>query len=149
MSAEAVALVRESWGHLAPQGTALATATYAQLFALEPQLEARAAGTDRAEAARTLAGSIAVVVDTLDEPEALVAYAALLGRETVSLGFTRRDYVLFGDALLTTLQAALEPAWSQALHDAWVEAYTLVVSIMRRAGDRISGEFAPGLPPAP
>ncbi len=47
------------------------------------------------------------------------------------------------------LQAALEPAWSQALHDAWVEAYTLVVSIMRRAGDRISGEFAPGLPPAP
>ena len=149
MSPEAVALVRDSWSRLAPEGTALATATYAQLFALEPALEARAAGTDRVEAARTLAGSIAVVVDTLEEPEALVAYAALLGRQAAPLGFTRRDYVLFGDALLTTVQAALEPAWTQALHDAWVEVYTLVVSITRRASDRASGEFVPGLPPQP
>ena len=140
MTPQQIALVRQSWAVLEPVAPQVTAAFYQRLFELDPALEARFARVDREAQGRKLTDTLATLVRSLDDPEGFVPMALGLGQAHVEYGATRRHYALFGEALLSTLQFTLEPAWSVDLHDAWAEAYTLLAALMQRGSTRPSGE---------
>lgn len=139
MSPESILLVRQSWAALTPRASAVAAAFYDHLFRLDPAVRQLFARTDLDAQRGKLIGSLALVVRALDDPEQLVPPLASLGRRHQGYGVSDRHYDLVGEALLATLRQELEASWSAPLHDAWAEAYTLIASIMKRAGARASG----------
>jgi nitric oxide dioxygenase len=86
--------------------------------------------------------SLTTIVAALDDPETLIPELSRLGRRHQGYGVTDRNYEVGGDALLGTLRTSLGGGWTPELHDAWVETYTLIASIMKRAGQRASGAVA-------
>jgi hemoglobin-like flavoprotein len=139
MTPQQVALVRQSWAVLEPVAPQVTAAFYRRLFDLEPALEARFAHVDREAQGRKLIDTLATLVQSLDDPDGFVPMALGLGQAHVGYGATRRHYAVFGEALLSTLQFTLEPAWSLELHEAWADAYTLLAALMQRGGTRPSG----------
>jgi hemoglobin-like flavoprotein len=140
MTSQQIALVRQSWAVLRPVAPQITAAFYRRLFELEPALEARFAQVDREAQGRKFIETLSTLVDSLDDPDGFVPMALALGQAHVGYGATRRQYGLFGEALLSTLQVTMEPAWTIELHDAWAEAYTLLAALMQRGGTRPSGE---------
>jgi hemoglobin-like flavoprotein len=78
----------------------------------------------------------AEIVRTLDQPEALVAELADLGRRHVHYGVRDSQYDSVGTALLWTLERGLGPAFTPEMRNAWTEAYLLLSIVLRRAAAR-------------
>jgi hemoglobin-like flavoprotein len=137
MTPHQIELVRQSWAALGSRAPEVATAFYARLFELDPRVAALLAQVGLEEHARKFADAMTALVESLEDPEGFVPMLARLGRDHAAVGVTERQYRLFGVALLCTLQAA-HPKWHAEMRDAWAETYVLAVSIMQRAGSRIS-----------
>lgn len=139
MTPERALLVRESWQTLAPVVPRVAATFYQRLFELEPAARVLFQGVDPEVQVEKFAVSLSTIVAALDDPERLIPELSRLGRQHQGYGVTDRHYEVLGDALLGTLRVTLGRAWSQELHEAWVEGYVLIASIMKRAGRRASG----------
>lgn len=139
MTPERARLVRESWEKLAPVVPRVAATFYQRLFELEPAARTLFQSVDHDTQVEKLTASISMIVRALDDPETLIPELSRLGRRHQEYGVTGRNYEVLGDALLGTLRTTLGPGWTPELHDAWVEAYTLIASVMKRAGQRASG----------
>jgi hemoglobin-like flavoprotein len=139
MTPHQIDLVRQSWAALGPRAPEVATAFYARLFELDPRVAAWLAHVGLEEHARKFTEAMTALVESLDDPERFVPMLARLGRDHAVVGVTERQYRLFGVALLCALQTALHPSWQADMRDAWAETYVLAVSIMQRAGARLSG----------
>jgi nitric oxide dioxygenase len=139
MTPERARLVRESWEQLAPVVPRVAATFYQRLFELDPAARAMFRSVEQAAQVEKLTASISTIVAALDDPETLIPALSQLGRRHQSYGVTARNYEVLGDALLGTLRTTLGAGWTAELHDAWVEAYTLIASVMKRAGQRASG----------
>jgi hemoglobin-like flavoprotein len=149
MTPENALLVRQSWAAVEPRAGQFAAAFYQRLFELDPAVQRMFAGTDFPAQGAKFTATLSTIVAALDDPERLVPVLADLGRRHQGYGVRERQYELLGDVLLGTLQSALEPSWTTELHDAWSEAYTLIASIMKRAGNRASGSVPAANAPAP
>lgn len=132
-------MVRESWERLAPVVPRVAHTFYQRLFELEPAAKALFRSVNHDAQVEKLTLSISTIVASLDDPETLIPHLSQLGRQHQAYGVTDRNYEVLGDALLGTLRTTLGNDWTAELHDAWVEAYTLISSVMKRAGQRASG----------
>ena len=141
MTPTQIDLVRQSWTALIPTGPRFAAAFYARLIALDARFGPMFAHSDMDRQACRFAETLALLVESLDEPDAFVPVLAALGRSHMALGVTERLYRVFGQTLLATLEESCAPQWSQELHDAWADAYLLFTSIMKRAGVRASGSY--------
>lgn len=142
MTPERAGLIRAHWEALTPAGARLAEAFVERLFALDPQVRQRlgpVGGAALAEQFGTVAGGL---VRRLEAPEDLIPELSRLGRRLQELGVSERNYDLLGDALLTALRTTAGAGWHAELQDAWLEAYTVAASIMKRAGQRVSGATA-------
>lgn len=142
MTPERARLVRESWERLAPVVPRVAATFYQRLFELEPAARALFRSVDQDAQVEKLTASISTIVAALDDPETLIPPLSQLGRRHQSYGVTDRNYDVLGDALIGTLRTTLGSEWTPELQDAWVEAYTLIASVMKRAGQRASGANA-------
>jgi nitric oxide dioxygenase len=142
MTPERAQLVRESWATLAPVVPRVATTFYQRLFELEPAARALFRAVDHEAQVEKFTVSLTTIVAALDDPETLIPELSRLGRRHQGYGVTDRNYEVGGDALLGTLRTSLGGGWTPELHDAWVETYTLIASIMKRAGQRASGAVA-------
>jgi nitric oxide dioxygenase len=142
MTPERARLVRESWERLAPLVPRVAATFYQRLFELEPAARIMFRSVDQDAQVEKLTVSLSTIVASLDDPETLIPELSRLGRRHQGYGVTDRNYEVLGDALLGTLRTTLGTEWTPELHDAWVEAYTLISSVMKRAGQRASGATA-------
>jgi len=142
-------LVQDSWTLATPDADALARHFYARLFEIDPGAARLFAATDMAAQRAKFIDMLAAVVQAIDEPDDLVPSAAALGRRHVGYGVEDRHYDSVGEALLWALAETLGAALSEEARAAWVEAYALLASVMRRAAARVSGTHAVPTPRDP
>jgi hemoglobin-like flavoprotein len=144
-----VRLVRDSWAQVAPHGAVAATLFYEQLFALDGKLQHLFRSPPSVQGGR-LMQMLDLALAGLDRPETLVPVLRRLGERHVGYGVDERHYALVGQALLTTLQTALGPAFTAPVRDAWCEVYAFVsAQMMEAASEVISMAPVPSPRPAP
>ncbi|HET7471192.1 MAG TPA: globin family protein [Gemmatimonadales bacterium] len=141
MQADTERLIRESWARFQPVAVPSARFFYEKLFELDPEAARLFSHTDMDAQGRKVMRMFAEIVRTLDQPEALVAEVADLGRRHVHYGVHDAQYDSVGTALLWTLEQGLGEAFTPDIRDAWTEAYLYISTIARRATMRVSKEY--------
>jgi hemoglobin-like flavoprotein len=106
---------------------------YDRLFAIDTSTRAMFTSTNMAEQKKKLMQALAFVIGGLDKVEQLVPTIQTLGRNHVRYGVTDTHYDSVGAALLWTLEQGLKEAWTPAVKDAWIAAYTTVAGVMKDA----------------
>ena len=134
MTPERKRIVQQAWLAVEQRGDDVARAFYARLFEIDSSAAALFKATDMTVQRQKLMDMLRGLVDALDDPPRLVPESAALARRHIAYGVTDEQYDSVGAALLYALGQTLgEEAFSDEVHAAWREAYTLLASIMRRA----------------
>ncbi|MEP6573645.1 MAG: globin family protein [Gemmatimonadota bacterium] len=142
MTPERQALVKKSWLLIEQHGRQTSTVFYARLFEIAPESRQLFAMVDMTTQGQKLMLMLTMIVEWLDDPDQLVPTLAALARRHVGYGVRGAHYDLVGDALLWSFEQVLGSSFTPEMRQAWAEAYLLIVSIMRRAVERSSGEMA-------
>jgi len=132
MTPEKIALVKNSWQLVVPIKETAAELFYGQLFVLNPSLRVMFKG-DMVEQGRKLMVMINTVVVSLDNLGPILGRVQELGRGHVAYGVKEEHYDTVGSALIWTLGQGLGDAFTPAVKQAWVEAYTILSSAMKQA----------------
>lgn len=132
MTPEAVALIESSFDKVKPIAPQAAELFYGKLFDLDPSLRPLFKG-DMVEQGRKLMATLGFVVAGLRTPEKILGAVADLGRRHVGYGVQDSHYDTVGVALLWTLEQGLGPDFTPETKTAWIEAYTLLASVMKNA----------------
>ena len=118
-----VALVQQTWEQVLPIADDAAQLFYNRLFELDPSLRPMFAYADMAEQRKKLMGTLAVVVNGLNDLGAVLPAASALAKRHVSYGAKPEHYPVVGGTLLWTLEKGLGEAWTPEVADAWTAAY--------------------------
>jgi hemoglobin-like flavoprotein len=132
MTPEKIVLVRSSWQQVLPIADTAAQLFYGQLFELDPTLRPMFKG-DMVEQGRKLMVMINMVVNSLDNLGPILERVEELGSGHVAYGVKAAHYDTVGSALIWTLGKGLGDAFTPAVKEAWIEAYTVLSSVMKRA----------------
>ena len=141
MTPDEIARVQDSFAKVAPIADTAADLFYARLFETAPEVRPLFKG-DMAEQGRKLMAMLAVVVNGLRDPAAIVPGAQRLAVRHAGYGVTPAHYAPVGAALLWTLEQGLGDAFDPETKAAWSAAYTLLSGIMIDAAEasRIAAE---------
>jgi len=139
MTPEDRQLVHDSWALASANADELATRFYAFLFEIDPAASRLFAATDMTAQRRKFTDMLAAIVRAIDEPRELVPTAAALARRHVGYGVVDRHYDTVGESLLHAIQGTIGDRFTAETRAAWLEAYALLASVMRRAAARASG----------
>lgn len=142
MTPEQVGLLAESWNAVSDRREEIARAFYQVLFEHHPELRPLFTRTDMRAQYEKFAGMVDEIVRLRTDPREFVKSAVLLGQRHAAYGVTRDQYGPAGAALLEVLAAALGPAFTPAVREAWSDGYLLTSSIMSRAAERVSQQRA-------
>jgi hemoglobin-like flavoprotein len=133
MDAEQVLLVRSLWPKVAAHADSLTSRFYSHLFELDDSAARLFVSVDMAAQRTKLTRSLAIIVDTLDDPERLLPPLAALAKRHAGYGVEDRHFDSVRDALLWALADVLDGQFTPEAREAWAEAYTLIACVMRRA----------------
>jgi hemoglobin-like flavoprotein len=133
MNPDIVVVVRASWEILTPRAEMIPRALYAQLSANDPAFAALFGAVDATAHHRSLLTTLDKIVAALDDPEALVAMMGVIGRRHAEYGLEPRHLDVFREALVDAITDVLEGDSTLERRHAWMEASTLVLSLMLRA----------------
>ncbi|HEV2461326.1 MAG TPA: globin domain-containing protein [Ktedonobacterales bacterium] len=111
-------------------GEAFVTAFYERLFSRFPETSALFAATDMLEQRKKLQRTLSLIIEHLQEPDALAPMLRDLGWRHVGYGVQQEHYRMVGAVLLETFADFLGQHWTPAHHDAWVKGYEAVSSLM-------------------
>lgn len=136
MTPAQVALVEDSFRHVAPIAGPAASIFYQRLFDLDPSLRPLFAHADMGEQGRKLMAAIGFVVANLRRPEALLPAVSELGRRHGGYGVRAGHYATVGQALLETLEEGLGDAFTPDIRDAWATAYGVLATVMQAAAEQ-------------
>jgi len=129
-------ILRSTWIKVLTAGDAAAEMFYQRLFELDPDLQPLFSAADMVAQRKKLIQSLSLVINSLSDPEPLVAYLQALGRRHVEYGVSDRHYDTVEIALLWTLEQVLGDAWNDAVRDAWSDAYGIVAEEMKSNSTR-------------
>jgi hemoglobin-like flavoprotein len=107
----------------------VATDFYRRLFAADPAVAAMFT-TDPAVQAERFGTELTEIVTSIRSLDSFDARVRALGARHRGYGVRAGHYKVMGEALLAALGAALGPAWSDELAEAWALAYALVAETM-------------------
>jgi hemoglobin-like flavoprotein len=141
MNPDQVLLLRDSWSAVAASADALTIRFYEHLFEIDEGAARLFAGVDMTAQRAKLVHALTLVVKAVDDTDRLLPAVAALGKRHAGYGVEDRHFDSVGDALLWALSDVLGDAFTADIRDAWVRAYTLIASVMRRALER-HREFA-------
>jgi hemoglobin-like flavoprotein len=85
------------------------------------------------EQGRNLMAMIGTAVANLGQLETIVPAVQDLGRRHAAYGVKPADYDTVGAALLWTLGQGLGDAFTPPVEAAWIEAYTVLATVMKDA----------------
>jgi len=139
MNSDQITLIRETWPAVAAKADALTATFYARLFEIDGDAAKLFAHVDMAAQRKKLAQTLAVVVQVLDNPDSLLPAVSALGKRHTHYGVESHHFDSVGEALLTALGTTLGADYTQAIHDAWADAYALLAAVMKRALVRAEG----------
>lgn len=124
--------IRRSFALVEPIAQQAAALFYDNLFTADPNLRRLFQGNMAQQGAR-LMNMIAMAVDLLEEPDALLPALRKLGARHVNYGVRDEHYATVGAALLKTLKQGLGEAYTDEVHAAWVALYGVVSRTMNEA----------------
>lgn len=130
MTPHQITLVQDSFRAVVPIRTEAAALFYKNLFARDQAIAAMFSGSDLRAQGDKLMTALAMVVQGLTRPGAIVPVVQALGRRHAGYGVTDAHYDTVGAALLDTLAAGLGAAFTPQTRAAWVEAYSLLSGLM-------------------
>ncbi|GAB4566700.1 MAG: hemin receptor [Rhizobacter sp.] len=125
-------LVKESFDLVEPIAPRAAELFYANLFALDPSLQALFK-SDRVVQGEKLMKMIGLAVSLLDKPQVLIPALQGLGRRHADYGVRDEHYDTVGTALLSTLQQGTGVAFTPEVREAWIEVYGVISRTMKEA----------------
>ena len=131
ISAAQIQLVQGSWDKARPIQQQAAEIFYARLFELDPSLRPLFKG-DMAEQGRKLMTMLNTVVVNLTKLDQLMPQVTALAARHNGYGVKSKDYDTVGNALLSTLEAGLGPAFTPDVRAAWGDAYTTLANVMKQ-----------------
>lgn len=121
MTSSQLAIVQRTWAELAPQAELLVNVFHAELFRLDPSLfeifEPRLAAQRR-----ILAPGLTILVEYLDDPDALAAAARQVGRLQSAQDLQLAHPADLREAFLRALRAQLGSVYSVEIAQAWTLA---------------------------
>jgi hemoglobin-like flavoprotein len=129
MTPDQVKAIQESFAKVAPISETAAELFYGRLFEIAPEVKPLFRG-DMKEQGRKLMGTLAVVVNGLNDLNAILPAASALAKRHVEYGVKPDHYAPVGAALLWTLERGLGEHWTPALAGAWTAAYTVLSDYM-------------------
>ena len=112
-----------------------AGAFYTNLLGNYPELKPLFANTRMDEQGNHLFDSLKFVVANLRKGEVLEKALTGLGTRHVRYGVLPQHYPLVGESLLRTMSSFAGDAWTPTVEQAWVDAYTAIVTIMLAGAD--------------
>jgi hemoglobin-like flavoprotein len=130
-----IALVQDSFAHVAPIANDAAVLFYSRLFELDPALR-RLFKSDMNAQRVKLMQMLTAAVKGLSHLDRLVPIVEELGRRHTHYGVADEHYDTVGAALLWTLEKGLGPAFTDETREAWAAVYGLLASVMRNAAVR-------------
>lgn len=132
MTANQIAMVRQSFEKLRPIAQVAGELFYANLFEIAPQARAMFR-TPIPEQAGKLMYTLSYLVNHLHTPETIMDDVRKLAIKHVHYGAKPEHYSVVGSALLKTLEQGLPGEWDEELKAAWEAAYNLVSNAMIEA----------------
>ena len=133
MTPDQIRLVRSSWSMIAERAHVFTARFYDHLFTIDDSAARLFTGVEMTVQQWKLAQTIGVVVQALDDPDALLPAVAALGKRHTQYGVQARHFDTVGQALLQAMADTLGAAFTPRIRTAWTEAYQLVASVMQRA----------------
>ena len=138
-----VGLLRASFEQATPIADKVADKFYELLFADFPAVVPLFATANMAAQKKALMGSLVYIVDNLENTEKLLDYLRNMGRRHVNYKAEFPHYEAVGATLLKTFAHFFGSAWTPQLHNAWVDAYNLIASVMKEGMAQAAGVPAP------
>ncbi|HEY5067437.1 MAG TPA: globin family protein [Xanthobacteraceae bacterium] len=129
MTPEQIKAIQESFAKVAPISEQAAALFYGRLFEIDPAIKPLFHG-DMKEQGRKLMATLAVVVNNLNNLDAVLPAASALAKRHVAYGVKPAHYTPVGGALLWTLQQGLGASWTSELAAAWAAAYGVLSEYM-------------------
>jgi nitric oxide dioxygenase len=129
MTPEQIKLVQDSFAKAAPISDKAAELFYGRLFEIAPQVRAMFPD-DMTEQRTKLMATLAVVVNGLNNLDAILPAASALAKRHVDYGAQAAHYPAVGEALLWTLERGLGDAWTPPVAAAWTQAYATLSDFM-------------------
>ena len=123
-------LLEVSFQAVVLHGEAFVTAFYERLFTRHPETRALFAATDMFEQRKKLQRSLTLIIEHLQDPDALAPLLKDLGQRHVGHGVRAEHYPMVGAVLLETFADFLGNHWTQAHQDAWVKGFEAVSNLM-------------------
>jgi NAD(P)H-flavin reductase/hemoglobin-like flavoprotein len=127
-----IARLKSSFAKVAMHGDEVPLHFYSDLFLKHPETRDMFPVSMQAQRAHLVAALVAIV-SAVDDPDALAAIAADLGRDHRKFGALAEHYQAVGDSLLATFAFFCGEAWDAALEADWTAAYELIASVMTAA----------------
>lgn len=124
--------LKDNFALVGANGVDVAEYFYADLFACAPQLRSMFPAA-MAKQHEVLLAALSRIVDSVDDPTALIPFLQDLGRRHRGFGVVAEHYTLVGASLLATLAYFSGPAWTEDLERDWTAAYGLVAEVMMEA----------------
>ncbi len=113
-----------------PIKTQAAALFYGRLFEIDPTTKPLFTNTDMTAQGGKLMAAIAMVVNNLANPAAILPVAKEMAQRHVTYGVTKAQYDSVGAALLWTLGQGLGAAFTPEVAAAWGAAYSLLAGVM-------------------
>lgn len=132
MTLEEIRLVRSSWSMIAERSDAFSASFYDHLFVIDAGAAQLFNGVDMTIQRWKLAQTLGVVVQALDDLDALLPAVAALGRRHTQYGVLRHHFDSVGAALLQAFVDTLGQQFTPTVRAAWVRAYSLVAAEMQK-----------------
>jgi nitric oxide dioxygenase len=129
MTPDQVKAIQDSFANVIPIADKAAALFYGRLFEIAPEVKPLF-HSDMTEQGRKLMATLATVVNSLDNLEAVLPAASALAKGHVEYGVKAADYAPVGAALLWTLEKGLGDQWTPELAAAWGEAYKVLSEFM-------------------
>ena len=121
-----ITLIQSAIPVITSNADAVASAFYAQLFTLDPSLQPMFRG-DMVEQGRKLMTMLGVALNNVDTLDTLHPALQNLGHRHIDYGVSQHHYLVVGQALINTLEAAFGEAFTIEVREAWVTLYGALV----------------------
>lgn len=129
MTPEHIRLVQESFALFRSDLEQFADVLYMELFNRFPEIQYMFRG-DRRDQGRKLGTMLDTIVDALDWIDDIKPILWNLGRRHLTYGVREKDYRVFGEVLMWTVEKFLYTAFTPEVEEAWRAFYAHISEIM-------------------
>ena len=129
MTPKQIELVEDSWDFVLINTEGAGMIFYSRLFEIAPELKPLFKESPEAQAQK-LVSLITFAVTKLRTIGEIVEDVKSLGKRHKKYNVKSEHYAIVAEALLWTLEKALQKSWDEEMKEAWIAVYTLLSTTM-------------------